>query len=56
MTATLPQALREPLGDTGLTYRQISHWCKRGWLHPVGEGGSGNPLEWPARVRVVENS
>lgn len=41
--------------QTGATYRQLDHWCRRGYLHPDGEGlGQGRPRTWPPEeVRVV---
>lgn len=38
----------EPFKDAGLTYRQVDHWCNRGYLKPVRHGrGSGYPRRWP---------
>ena len=32
----------------GATYRQLDHWCRRGWLLPgVGTPGSGAARDWP---------
>lgn len=50
----------EPFKDAGLTYRQVDHWCKRGYLQPVRRGtGSGYPRRWPPveitiGLRIVE--
>lgn len=31
----------------GVSYRQIDHWVRRGWLRPDQPiPGSGNPREW----------
>lgn len=39
---------------TGATARQIDYWVRRGYLHPVGQGGTGNAFEWPqAEVRAA---
>lgn len=45
----------EVCNQTGATYRQLDHWCRRGYLRPAGEGlGQGRPRTWPAEeVRVV---
>ena len=32
----------------GVTYRQLDHWCRLGYLHPEFSGGSGRNREWPA--------
>lgn len=35
-----------------LTYRQLNHWCDKGYLRPEGQGlGSGYQREWPVRER-----
>ena len=45
----LQEAVRDLMDDTGITYRQLDYWCKRGWLLPVGQGeGSGNTRWWPS--------
>lgn len=31
----------------GVTYRQLNHWVKAGWLRPDGPGGSGHWRAWP---------
>ncbi|MGI5288055.1 MerR family transcriptional regulator [Nonomuraea polychroma] len=30
----------------GLTYRQLDHWSRRGWLKPAHTGGTGNVRVW----------
>jgi len=36
-----------PLTTLGVTYRQLDHWCRRGYLHPAnGHPGSGNRRTW----------
>lgn len=48
-----PQALI----DRGVvTYRQLDHWARRGFLHPEMDGdGSGYPRTWSAdELRVAE--
>lgn len=40
----------------GVTYRQLDHWTRAGYLHPTnGETpGSGKPRDWPAdELRVA---
>jgi hypothetical protein len=39
--------LEAVLRRTGCTYRQLDYWCRRGWLHPAGGGGSGRQRIWP---------
>lgn len=35
----------------GITYRQLDHWCKEGYLRP--EGGTGTQRVWPEReIRI----
>lgn len=31
----------------GISPRQLTYWAERGFIHPEGNGGSGNPWEWP---------
>lgn len=36
------------------TYRQLDYWVRRGYLHPVGGVGHGNPRDWPlSELRVA---
>lgn len=50
----------EVLSALGITYRQLDHWCRRGYLRPIGEGeGSGSrraypPLEVSIGRRIVQ--
>jgi hypothetical protein len=39
-----------------LTYRQLDHWCRKGWIQPdVACPGSGKPRTFPAaEVRVLK--
>jgi hypothetical protein len=38
----------------GISQRQLTHWSERGFLHPEGNGGSGNRWIWPpAEVEVA---
>lgn len=30
-----------------MTYRQLDHWVRRGYLHPRGGEGSGHHRKWP---------
>jgi hypothetical protein len=39
--STRPITLDEIL-KKGLTYRQLDHWTRRGWLRPQHDGGTGN--------------
>src|SRR5215467_1780851 len=40
--------------QAGISPRQISYWTEQGWLHPEGDGGSGNWWSWPdAEVEVA---
>jgi DNA-binding transcriptional MerR regulator len=44
------QAVRE----AGITYRQLDHWARLGYLRPVQAGGSGNAREWTrAEVNIA---
>lgn len=37
----------EILARTGITYRQLDHWTRRGWLHPDHPlKGCGSRREW----------
>jgi hypothetical protein len=31
----------------GVSYRQLDHWTRNGWLKPIGGTGSGNDRDWP---------
>lgn len=31
----------------GITYRRLDHWCRKGWLRPAHQGGTGHQREWP---------
>lgn len=47
----------QTLIDRGVvTYRQLDHWCRRGYLHPKDPlPGSGNQRDWTAdELRVAE--
>lgn len=38
---------------TGATYRQLDHWCRRGYLAP-GTPGTGYVRDWPeSEIRVA---
>jgi hypothetical protein len=40
---------------SGATFRQLDHWSRRGWLHPIGGIGTGYSRDWPAdEVRVAK--
>lgn len=46
----LGHATSADLTELGLTYRQLDHWCSKGWLRPDGEGcGSGSRRTFPER-------
>ncbi|GAA3550586.1 hypothetical protein GCM10022419_033550 [Nonomuraea rosea] len=47
MSITRPLTLDQVL-KRGLTYRQLDHWTRRGWLRPAHAGGTGNARVWPA--------
>jgi DNA-binding transcriptional MerR regulator len=32
--------------SAGVTYRQLDHWARTGWLHPGGGGGTGRDRLW----------
>ena len=35
------------LGHTGVSYRQVDHWVRRGWLRPDNpHGGPGSVRQW----------
>lgn len=36
-----------PFREAGLSYRQVDYWARRGYLRPLGGGGSGNYRTWP---------
>lgn len=37
--------------QTGITYRQLDYWTRRGWLEPAeGGNGSGDPRRWAPAV------
>lgn len=40
-------AIPPALLDTGVTYRQIDHWVRKGYLQ-VEPRGTGRPRDWPA--------
>ncbi|WP_067184545.1 MerR family transcriptional regulator [Microtetraspora niveoalba] len=37
----------------GVTFRQLNHWCVRGFLLPKHDGGTGHDREWPAAEVAV---
>lgn len=37
----------EFMEQAGISPRQLTYWTERGFLHPEGNGGSGNPRRWP---------
>lgn len=39
-----------------MTYRQLDHWCRRGWVRPeTANPGSGKPREFTrSEVRVIK--
>jgi DNA-binding transcriptional MerR regulator len=37
----------ELLEHARITARQLTYWVEQGFLHPAGNGGSGNPRAWP---------
>lgn len=32
--------------ELGITYRQLDHFVRQGYLKPSHDGGSGHPREW----------
>ena len=47
--STVTVGMAETERDLGITYRQLDHWARKGYLRPVnGFGGSGRDREWPA--------
>jgi hypothetical protein len=41
--------LEQALARTGVTYRCLDYWSRRGWINPEGAGlGSGSQRRWPA--------
>jgi len=47
-------AIPPALLDTGITYRQLDYWVRKGWLLPgVGAPGHGYPRDWPASEIAV---
>ena len=41
-------SMTEAKRDLGITYRQLDHWARQGYLRPVnGFSGSGRDREWP---------
>jgi DNA-binding transcriptional MerR regulator len=52
--STRPITLDEIL-KKGLTYRQLDHWTRRGWLRPQHDGGTGNARVWPeTELRIAD--
>ena len=41
--------------EAGISYRQLDHWIRRGWVIPDGEAspGSGFPREWTDAEALV---
>lgn len=39
--------------QAGITYRQLDHWARTGWLHPAGGTGSGRERDWPPAEQAV---
>jgi hypothetical protein len=38
----------------GITYRNLDHWVRRGWLHPEHVGrGPGSRRHWPTHEQQV---
>jgi hypothetical protein len=36
-----------------VTYRQLDHWSRKGWLRPNHKGGSGRVRHWPSEELFV---
>lgn len=36
-----------------VSYRQLDHWTRRGWLRPEHKGGSGRVRHWPSEELFV---
>lgn len=45
MSTTRPLTLDQVL-KRGLTYRQLDHWTRLGWLRPAHTSGTGNARVW----------
>lgn len=40
---------------SGATFRQLDHWCHKGWLRPVGGVGTGYSRDFgAAEIRVAK--
>ncbi len=40
---------------SGATFRQVDHWCRKGYLKPVGGVGTGYSRDFPGdEVRVAK--
>jgi hypothetical protein len=39
--------------ETGATWRQLSHWARRGWLKSEGPTGTGHPLRFSEREAAI---
>lgn len=52
---TVTVGVTEAKRNLGITYRQLDHWARRGYLKPVnGFSGSGRDREWSlAEVEVA---
>lgn len=52
---TITLSRRDAEHDLGITYRQLDHWQRKGYLRPVnGFSGSGRDREWPlAEVEIA---
>ena len=52
-----PDALSsdQVLAQTGITYRQLDYWTRRGWLEPIPRTGQGkgNPRRWDSDVVLL---
>jgi DNA-binding transcriptional MerR regulator len=54
MNTTRPFTLDQVL-KRGLTYRQLDHWTRRGWLRPAHTGGTGNARAWSqAELQIAD--
>ena len=47
MTPDEPVSSPELVCQAQITYRQLDHWTRAGYLKPITPGGSGNPRDWP---------
>jgi DNA-binding transcriptional MerR regulator len=41
-------------GDLGITYRQLDHYCRRGYLHPAHRGSGYDRAFTPKEIEIAK--